>query len=322
MKSLVYLGPRNMEIREEEIPDNDIVIKVHASGICGTDLKTYLKGHHSFIPPVVLGHECYGEIVKSPDECSYKKGDKVVVAPYAECGECDMCKKGFGELCSNKFYMKSGCFSEYIGMDLALADRLLFRASDIDKAYSLVEPLACVLTGIEKLCFDYNNALIVGGGPMGAMFAATLKLRGKQVKVAEISNYRVDYLKKINIDAVNPDQLKDEKYDLIVIAVNRIDLIDIYSEYVAAAGELVLFSGLPKGEKGVFNPFHVHYREVRISGTSGYNIDCFRQAYEMLNSNKTFFEKLISHSFAMDEAMAAFSLLEKGEAMKAILRMV
>ena len=64
MKSLMYLGPGKLELIEEQIPVEDIVIKVIYSGICGTDLKTYLHGHHMFQPPVILGHECIGEITE------------------------------------------------------------------------------------------------------------------------------------------------------------------------------------------------------------------------------------------------------------------
>ena len=152
MKSLMYLGPGKLELIEEQAPVGDVVIKVIYSGICGTDLKTYLHGHHMFKPPVILGHECIGEITEiNVGNSNFKTGDLVAVAPYIECNKCDNCKRGIPALCKNKTFLKTGCFCEFIDVDIEQADKVLFKISSSEPVYTLVEPLACVLNGMSKL---------------------------------------------------------------------------------------------------------------------------------------------------------------------------
>ena len=106
MKALFYMGPNKMELRDIEKPSSDnegVVVKIIEAGICGTDIKTYQRGHHLFEPPAILGHECYGVVSEKPSFVNnVDVGDYVVVAPYGECNVCEICRKGFPELCKNK----------------------------------------------------------------------------------------------------------------------------------------------------------------------------------------------------------------------------
>ena len=98
MKALVYTGIGQLEMRDVPDPKADFVVRVLGSGICGTDLKTFQKGHHFFPPPAILGHEFYGTVTKAPVGSGYSGGETVVVAPYAECGICPVCRAGAGTL--------------------------------------------------------------------------------------------------------------------------------------------------------------------------------------------------------------------------------
>ncbi|MEW5818136.1 MAG: alcohol dehydrogenase catalytic domain-containing protein, partial [Spirochaetota bacterium] len=194
MTSLLYTGERRLIIVETPYPHGNVIVEIFASGVCGTDLKTYLHGHPMFKPPTVLGHEGYGRIAEIKDGLQgFRVGDLVAVAPYIECGVCSNCTAGIPELCTHKTCVSSGYFTEYVSINHAHAERALFKIPADSVEYTLVEPLACVLNGIEKAGV-HDNVLVVGGGIMGALFAVTLKNLGKDVMVLEISDWRISFL--------------------------------------------------------------------------------------------------------------------------------
>ena len=323
MKSLMYLGPGKLELIEEQIPEGDIVIKVIYSGICGTDLKTYLHGHHMFKPPVILGHECIGEITEiNMKDSNFKSGDLVAVAPYIECNECDNCERGIPALCKNKTFLKTGCFCEFIAVDIEQADKVLFKISSSEPVYTLVEPLACVLNGMSKLKDIGHEYLIVGGGPMGALFAIALSSLGKKVSVVEPGKWRREELKKIT-DATIYTSLQDVSgnYDSIILAVNIPELIQDYLPLVKEGGDLLLFSGYPKDKRAALDPFHIHYREVTVSGCTGFSSLNFKEALSMIKGYEDGFSKVITHFFDLEQAEDAFALFKSGNGMKVIIRM-
>lgn len=319
MKALFYLGPGKLELREIEKPAGDIVIRVLGAGICGTDLKTYLKGHPMFKPPTILGHECYGRIEATDNyHGSLKVGDTVAVAPYLECGKCDSCKRGVPELCKFKTFVETGCFSEYISMSEEHALRGLFKVED-DPLYSLAEPLACVYNGFEKLGRKPEKLLIVGGGPMGMLLALVGLSEGCETRIVEKSEWRLEYIRRAGIEGSS--ERPDGTFDSIVLAVNVPELVGEYTPLLADGGSLLLFSGYPKDATISVDPYAVHYREVSITGSFGFGFKHFEKAVGSLSTNRDLFGKLITHRFDMRNAREAFELLNRGRAMKIIFGM-
>ncbi|HOW12658.1 MAG TPA: alcohol dehydrogenase catalytic domain-containing protein, partial [Rectinema sp.] len=205
MKALVYTGIKQLELKDVPEPSSDFIVKVLGCGICGTDLKTYQKGHHLFSPPAILGHEFYGLVEKAPIGCGYLAGDKVVVAPYAECGFCDVCMRGAGSLCANKHYVEGGAFCEKVGIASDYIEQGVFHIKELDDVYTLVEPLACVLNGFEQLDLKpTSRALVVGAGPMGALFALLFRAKGIPVAVVEPSAQRRERIASWGIEAFEP----------------------------------------------------------------------------------------------------------------------
>jgi len=205
MKALLYTGIGQLELKDVPEPSSDFIVKVLGCGICGTDLKTYQKGHHLFSPPAILGHEFYGLVEKAPIGCGYLAGDKVVVAPYAECGFCDVCIRGAGSLCANKHYVEGGAFREKVGIASDYIEQGVFHIKELDDVYTLVEPLACVLNGFEQLDLKpTSRALVVGAGPMGALFALLFRAKGIPVAVVEPSSQRRERIASWGIEAFEP----------------------------------------------------------------------------------------------------------------------
>lgn len=322
MKALMYLGPEKLELQEVPKATGDIVIRVIASGVCGTDLKTFLHGHPMFKPPTVLGHECYGEIVELNKELpGLKVGDIVAVAPYLECGECDLCRAGVPELCKDKTFVETGCFSEYISMSVEHALKALFPIDSPSDVYTLVEPLACVLNGVEKLGAKTGNTLIVGGGPMGTLFALTMKAMGKETTVIETSDWRLEFLKNAGIDAMKPADLNASGFDSVILAVNNPDIVPDYMSRVGNGGNLLLFAGYPSKTTLNLDPYLIHYKEVSVMGSFGFGKKHFVDAVDFINKNPKNYESLITGSFSLEEGENAFELLRQGKSMKAIIRM-
>ncbi|HWP68281.1 MAG TPA: alcohol dehydrogenase catalytic domain-containing protein [Rectinemataceae bacterium] len=321
MKALVYTGIGHLEMMDVPDPETDFVMKVSGCGICGTDLKTYLKGHHFFPPPAILGHEFYGVVQKAPSGSGYSPGDTVVVAPYAECGVCALCRSGAGTLCKNKSFVEGGAFCEYVGIQTNYLDTGLFRIPAGDDAYTLVEPLACVLNGFEHLSLKPGSrALVVGSGPMGALFALLFRAKGFPVTVVEPGALRRETVASWGIDVTEPGNPLKGDYDNVVIAVNKKELVSDYVKAVADAGTVLMFSGLPKEDLVAIDAYSIHYREVSLTGSFGYAMRHFRQALALINDHKEEFSRVITHRLPLSEGAAAFDLLSSGQAFKIILK--
>ena len=332
MKALVYTGIKQLELKDVPEPSSDFIIKVLGCGICGTDLKTYQKGHHLFSPPAILGHEFYGLVEKAPLGCGYLAGDKVVVAPYAECGFCDVCMRGAGSLCANKHYVEGGAFCEKVGIASDYIEQGVFHIKELDDVYTLVEPLACVLNGFEQLDLKpTSRALVVGAGPMGALFALLFRAKGIPVAVVEPSAQRRERIASWGIEAFEPGgaghvespsagQVEKGIYDIAIIAVNKKELVSEYIKFVADAGTVLMFSGLSSDEIVAIDAYSIHYRQVSLKGSFGYALRHFKEALSLIEAHKEMFSKIITHNFPLERGKEAFEMLASGEALKIVLR--
>lgn len=332
MKALVYTGIKQLELKDVPEPSSDFIIKVLGCGICGTDLKTYQKGHHLFSPPAILGHEFYGLVEKAPIGCGYIAGDKVVVAPYAECGFCDVCIRGAGSLCANKHYVEGGAFCEKVGIASDYIEQGVFHIKELDDVYTLVEPLACVLNGFEQLDLKpTSRALVVGAGPMGALFALLFRAKGIPVAVVEPSAQRRERIASWGIEAFEPGgaghvespsagRVEKGIYDIAIIAVNKKELVSEYIRLVADAGTVLMFSGLSSDEIVAIDAYSIHYRQVSLKGSFGYALHHFKEALSLIEAHKEMFSKIITHNFPLERGKEAFEMLASGEALKIVLR--
>lgn len=325
MRCLMFEELGKLRATETTDPTYPVWIKVEATGICGTDLKSVYVGHKYFQPPTVLGHEFYGRICKAPEGFPLKKGTWVVAAPYYECGECPTCKAGKGDLCQNKNYVEAGSFAEYVGVPENYMDGLFVLPEKNDTAdydvYALTEPLACVINGTSRLetIPGYSKVLIVGGGPMGALFALYYASKGIEAAIVEPNDQRAAKLRSWGISTVKQDQVKKGEYDNIVIAVNIASLVESYLPLVRQGGTLLVFSGLPKGEMLNIDAGAIHYSEVSVKGCSGFALCHFREAFETISGNEERFRQMITHRFNFEQGQEAFDMLKAGKAFKILI---
>ena len=192
MKAIQYYGPQNIKLEEVMVKppqEGEVVVKVISALTCGTDVKTFRRGHPVLIKsvPSGFGHEFAGIVEKVGKGVEkFKPGDRVVAANSAPCGHCFFCKREEYNLCEN-LDLLNGAYAQYITVPARIVEKnMLILPDDLsfDKA-AFCEPLANVVHGVERTGIKKGQTVgIIGIGPIGLMFARLAKLKGANVIVA------------------------------------------------------------------------------------------------------------------------------------------
>jgi threonine dehydrogenase-like Zn-dependent dehydrogenase len=215
MKALVFHDVGQIELTEIPIPKvtqpDDVLMKVHAVGICGSDLKI-LAGKHHYKPHTVLGHEFCGEVVEVGTHVHHIKiGDRVAIDNNIRCGFCSFCRMGLTSQCveiktSALGVMRDGGYAEYC---LVPEKQCYVLPDDIDDILGTqVETLATVVNGMNTLLMlPYDYVLILGFGPIGYLFAQFAKNIAAKVAVTEIDPFRISVAKECGLTVWNPHEV-------------------------------------------------------------------------------------------------------------------
>jgi L-iditol 2-dehydrogenase len=327
MIAVIYKGKKKVNVENVPVPeisDDEILLKIKAASICGTDLKIMEYGHfkNPDDKPIILGHEFSGEIVEIGEKVkNLKKGLRIVIAPNIGCGHCRECISGFTNLCEDyeAFGISiDGAFAEFVrvpsqyiaqGNIFVLPDSMTFEEG------ALVEPLSAAFNGIEAACINLSDiVLVIGAGPMGILNMILAKLKGAQkVIVSEIIPERIKIAEKLGADyVINPvkQDLKSTLIkltssrgpDVIITAVSSVKAQEESLDIIARRGRIVLFGGLPKGKDTInFKSNTVHYRQVIVTGTTGSSIAQYKRSLELAESKKVDLKNLISKKFKFQE---------------------
>lgn len=347
MLGIVYQGDGTVRVEEVPIPvinSDEILLKVRAASICGTDLKIKNFGH--FKNPenkkIILGHEVAGEIAYIGENVkNYNKGDRISLAPNIGCGVCLQCISGQSNYCEN--YEAIG-----ISMDGALAEYMKIPSGYITQGNitmlpetisyeeaSLGEPLSTVVCAAEAINIAPPDVvLIVGAGPMGVLHILMSKLRGAQkIVVSEINETRrkqaTDFGADITVNPLTEDLSKivmansySRGADAIIIAAPSGKAQEQSLELIARRGRINLFGGLPKGNDVInFKSNIIHYKQITLTGTTGQSILQYRKSIEMIASKKIDVKKLISGRFTLGEAEKAFERAKDEDVLKIVFNM-
>ncbi len=340
MRAAVYTGPRQIEIlnvADPEIGPGDILLKVDAATICGTDLKIYLHGKSNVRPPQILGHEFAGTIEAIGSEVtSYAVGERVAVDPVIACGTCRYCLRGKPALCPKLTviaYDYPGAFAPYIALPrAAVQGGALYRIPDGLTAQSaaIMEPLACAVNAHERMATGIGDTvLITGAGPLGVMHACLARARGaKTVLVADVLPARVALAEGFGfdglLDASSPvfsEQVKaltdGEGADVVVVA-NSSPVAQQQSLLLAAKGaRICFFGGLPQSTPLVEIDSNVlHYREQTLFGAFGASRLHNAHALEMLATGQIPADKIVTHTLPLDRLVEGIEMVGRGESLK------
>ena len=338
MKANYFLGNGKFELREEPIPeygDHDVLIRVAACGICGTDVHIYHgdKGSAEVHPPVVLGHELSGTVVKTGAKVSaLREGDRVSVDPNAYCGKCHYCQIGKKQLCTHLYAVgvnRNGGFEEYCAVP---ENQCYLLAPSVPLKYgAMAEPLACCLHGIDRAEIRSGDTVcVIGGGAIGLMMVQLARLRGAScVILSEPVAMRREIGLKLGADyAIDPlhEQISDAILrctgtpgtDVVIECVGNTTAVRQAFEATKRGSTVLLFS-VPKA-----NTFHelsleaVYQKELKILG-SLINPDTHGRAVELINRGRIRLEDIITHSFPVESLEQAIRMQMSDESIKVIV---
>jgi L-iditol 2-dehydrogenase len=285
----------------------------------------------------ILGHEVVGEVVKKGKNISrFNLGDRVAVAPNVGCGYCYLCAAGYNNLCNDyeAFGINlDGGFAEYMkitdkaiigGNLIIIPENLSFLEASIN------EPFSCVYNAYESLkTSPIDNVLIAGAGAIGLLHLILSKIAGaRKLMVSDISDDRLKLAKKYGADiTLNPSKvnLKEEVFihtggkgaDVIITACSVPSVQEEALDLAAKLGRINFFGGLPEGKDSImFKSNIVHYRQLKITGTTGSTISQFIKSMEILSKKEFDIRGLITHTFGLKEIEDAFEKVISGKGLK------
>lgn len=297
LKALVWTGPRQMQIREQDMPvlgSKELLIKVSKVGICGSELSGYVGENSLRIPPLIMGHEFSGVIAdRSNDVDDWEIGELITVNPLLSCRKCKYCLQGMRQLCRSRKIIgihRPGAFAEYV----AVPADTCHKVSD-EVLGALVEPLACSVRANELADIKLNdNVVVFGAGIIGLMALRVAQLRGASMRIIVDTNpVRLEKAKFWGAThMVNPAQtdLKseimsfgggeiDKVIDAVGLPITRNQGIDI----LRSDGTIV-FVGLHHDETVVPGNLIVR-EEIQIKGSFCYSEMNFTTALALINEN-------------------------------------
>lgn len=336
MKVARYMEPGRIVVEETERPvisDGEVLVRMRACGVCGTDVKTYQRGHPLIQPGSVLGHEVAGDVVESRHP-RFGVDMRVAVAPYTSCGECAECRRGHPSLCSNRgeAFLQPGGFAEFLRVPRRLADVGLYHVPDgmSYEVASLAEPLACCVHGLEALSLVREGSLlIIGDGPMGLLQAAIAKSCGAaRVALVGLTPQRLEFARSVAdavIDGSDPDAGRALQacapggFDGVMVSVASLEALDQAMRVVARGGAVNVFAGMPSGVTYSLDLKRVHYDEVRVVGTFGFGPDDFVRALELLGQIQTRLEGFITDRVGLEQVEAALQNAAQHACVKSVV---
>lgn len=327
MKASVCYKQNDLRIEDLPIPeisDNEVLIKMLACGLCGTDIQK-IRGD-TVNKPTVLGHEVVGEIVKKGKNVSkFEIGDRVITAIHVPCFTCHYCNKGHYTICEQfrTNNIDPGGFAEFIRIPKLHLNHLTHKVSNnvTDEEATLIEPIACCLHGLKQADIRPNDSvLIMGAGTIGILHAQLAKIKGaNKVIVSDMSKFKLqkalnvgcDYainIKEKNIiDEVN--KITDgQGVDVIVIAAGVSSLVADAVNMVRRAGKIIVFSGFDKNKLVTLDVSRFFKDEISIIGTYSVTPYEFPEALDLLEKRKLNTKEMITHVYPLNKLSEAIDI--------------
>ena len=312
MKAAVLTDKMNMEIQELPLPaplDHEVIVKVKACGICGTDQHIYhgQPGSAEVQFPIVLGHELSGEVVQvGKNVTQFTVGNRVSIDPNMYCGTCDYCRGNRVHLCDNLQAIgvtRNGGMGEYCAVPAAncytLPDELSYEEG------AMIEPLGCVLHGFNQIkVWPGASVLIIGGGYIGLMMLQVAKMYGTSpLIVSEPDVTKHELATQLGAtDAVIPEELERRKdgFDVVIECVGRKESMTQAVKMAKKGGTVLLFGVSAPNTKIEVQPFDIFSKELTIKG-SFINPHTHDLAISLVQQGKIQIKPLLSHQFTMDQ---------------------
>ena len=344
MKAIVYHAPgdiRIAEIPKPECKSGELLVRVDACAVCGTDLKSKLSGNPRIKAPLVMGHEFTGivETISPGAVGKFQSGDRVVMATTIACGQCFYCRCGWRNICEHiapMGFSYPGGMAEYVAIPaLALEGGHVIRVpQNVDaKHAALAEPVSCAVNSVGQCGVQQGDTvLVMGAGPMGLLNALVARAAGaKTVLLSEPNPLRRSQAEQFDLDRVLDPETDDvakivqditdgRGMDVVIVAAPAIPPQEQALSLVRRRGTVCLFASLPPDKRMITIDSRIlHYGEIRLIGSSDSTPEHVREAVAMIATKQIPVEKIVSHCLPLAEIEHAFELMMSGEALRVVL---
>jgi L-iditol 2-dehydrogenase len=304
MRAAVLHGREDVRVEDVEVPalePGDVLLRTRVALTCGTDVKVFRRGYHARMirPPAVFGHEVAGvveEVGRGSEGPAL--GTPVAVANSAPCGECHFCRHGSPSLCDDLQFW-NGAYAEFARVParvvrqnlLPLEEGVGFREA------AMVEPLACVLRGVEESWIGRGQSVaVIGSGAVGLMFLALARLRGAHVTVVGRNPGRLARATELGAErtivltpdahdaaeAIRRQSRNGHGPDVVIEAVGLPETCEVAVRAVRKGGVVNLFAGCPADTRIGIDSERLHYQELTIKSTFHHTPESIRKAFRLI----------------------------------------
>jgi L-iditol 2-dehydrogenase len=317
MTAAVLYGKEDVQIETVDVPEigrGDVLVRVRAALTCGTDVKVFRRGYHArmIVPPALFGHELGGDIVAmGKDVRGFKMGQRVVAANSAPCGACFYCQHNQENLCEDLLF-NNGAYAEYIRIPERIVRRNMYEVPD-HVSYqdaALVEPLACVLRGLEESGVRPGDTVaVIGLGPIGMMFVRLAKAvcnarviaigrRPQQLQRASRMGADETVLNCDGADVVGPvhEMTGGRGADVVIEAVGLPEVWQLAIKLLRRGGVVNFFGGCPDGTNLSLDTNLLHYSELTCKASFHHTPALIRKALDLVSRGYVGAKDFVNHS--------------------------
>lgn len=346
MKAALLYGKEDLRVQDIPVPEiheNEVLLKVKTTFVCGTDVRMFRNGHKgvSETSPLVLGHELSGIIAAvGKNVKGYQEGMAVAVAPNMGCGICEMCISGNTQFCTREFNALgitiNGGFAEYVRIPEAAVrqgNMMEIPSGMSFEEAAIAEPLSCAYNGYTKApTVPGDTVLIIGAGPIGIMHARLSKMAGAaKIFINDISEDRLELCRQadsafITLDSKPPlqEQIKDvtngRGVDVCITACPVPQVQALALELAAINGKVLFFGGLPADRANVaLNTNIIHYKQLLVTGTTRSSLSQFRTTLKLVADGLIEVKDLITSRSTVEDIHTTFDNVSKGIGLKSTI---
>ena len=339
MLAAMFYAPLDVRMEYRPIPQpgvGEVLLKVVAATTCGTDVKTYLRGHPLIIQqiPSGFGHEVAGIVAATgPGVTRCAEGDAIVIANSAPCMQCFYCRRGRLSLCENLLFL-NGAYAEYILVPERIVRTNLYHLLPDSSfiAAALTEPLACALHGIDACEITHGDTVVIlGSGPLGLLLTAIAKIKGAYTIITGHNTNRLALASQFGADEmINTSKYSHEEEreailnktearrgaDIVIEAVGVPETWELATLVVRPGGLVNFFGGCPSNSRVNFETRPLHYSELTLKGVFHHTPAYFAQALELIQGHHIDIEALITSRLPLASTIEALELLIQKQGVK------
>ena len=318
MRAAKIERPGQMKVIEMECPQpapDEVLIRVMASGICGTDIHIF-RGEYLGDYPVIPGHEFSGIVEAAGSAVTrFKPGDRVAVEPNIACDNCPACLNNRQNFCENWSAVgvtRLGGMSQYT----TAPEKATFAIGDLSfEQAAFMEPLSCVLHGLERLGPELADKIaILGAGPIGILLMQGVRAQGaSHITLVDKNPARLEFAAGMGADVALTDlgELQQDGYDAVIDATGVLAVMRQSIDFARPGGKVLWFGVPPSGKEMSLEPFKIFRKGLTVL-SSFTSVRNSYQALDLLRSGRICVDGLVSHRLPLDAFQHGIEVIEQG----------